>query len=312
VASCLVQEFDGLEVVVVDDGSSDDTVARLREIDEPRLRVITHPVNRGMMSARQTGVEAARGDWIIVLDSDWELLPGAVSRLSELVDSLPPGVRVLWYRLLWDDGRVSPAFVPEGPVDYRHRLEWVEAEGGFDAGRCVHRDVFDRTPYFLDRRGVLDALYELRLARNETALYVPDVLGKQHFDAANSALRAADPAELTPRLTAEAPDLLWMAQTALSEHGEALLELAPSFYGVLAGIASRNAFLLGHRRQGLRYAWRGLRLNARDATLWGGVVLGMVGPRAVLRGMIAQRRFNRRRVSLQAPPAPGASGALPG
>jgi glycosyltransferase involved in cell wall biosynthesis len=311
VASCLAQEFDRFEVVVVDDGSGDDTVASLQQIADPRLRVLAHAENRGMMAARQTGVEGARGTWILVLDSDWELVPGALSRLAELVDALPAGVRVLWYRLVWDDGRVSPSFVPDGVVDYRRRLQWVEAEGGFDAGRCVHRDVFQRTPYPADRLGASDPLYELELAKNERAVYVEDVLGRQHFDAANSVLRSTDRSDLTPRLLGEAPDVLWMAQTALSRHGDALKELAPSLYRAMAGLASRYAFLLGHRRQGLRYAWSGLRVHSRDATLWASVLLGMLGPRTLLSGMITQRRLNRRRVTLPSPPTRGASGALP-
>ncbi|WP_309299427.1 glycosyltransferase family 2 protein [Phytohabitans aurantiacus] len=63
------------EVIVVDDGSTDDTPAEIgqRYADEPRLRVVTRP-NGGPPAARNTGIDAARGEWIALLDSDdwWE------------------------------------------------------------------------------------------------------------------------------------------------------------------------------------------------------------------------------------------------
>jgi glycosyltransferase involved in cell wall biosynthesis len=294
VASCLSQECDDFEVVVVDDGSSDDTVAALERIGDSRLRVVVHGTNRGMLPARHTGVVKARGTWLIVLDSDWELVPGALGRLAEIIKGLPAKRKVLWFRVLWDDGRISPAFVPEGPVDYRRKLAWVEQERGSDAGRCIHRTVFERTPFFADRFGRMEWLYELDLAKADTALYLADVLAKQHFDAPHSLLRAADPHELYPRLLREAPDMLWMTQTALERHGEALRELSPTQHRELVRLASRYSFLLGKRRQGLRYAWQGVRLRDTDATLWLGVVLGVIGPQALVYGIAARRRLDQR------------------
>ncbi|HEX7490074.1 MAG TPA: glycosyltransferase family 2 protein [Candidatus Limnocylindrales bacterium] len=66
------QTFEDFEIVVVDDGSSDGTadIARALESKEPRLRVHAHPHNRGAQAARNTGIRAARGEWIAFLDSD--------------------------------------------------------------------------------------------------------------------------------------------------------------------------------------------------------------------------------------------------
>ena len=58
------------EVVYVDDGSTDDTPARLKEAlaQYPRLRVIAHAKSCGQSAALMTGVRAARGEWIATLD----------------------------------------------------------------------------------------------------------------------------------------------------------------------------------------------------------------------------------------------------
>jgi glycosyltransferase involved in cell wall biosynthesis len=68
--SALLQEDVDHEVIVVDDGSIDETPARLAELSEPRLRVLRHETRRGVAHARNTGIAAARGEWIAFLDDD--------------------------------------------------------------------------------------------------------------------------------------------------------------------------------------------------------------------------------------------------
>lgn len=58
------------EILVVIDGSTDETHQLLAGFDDDRVRVITHPERRGSQSARTTGVTAARGEWLLMLDDD--------------------------------------------------------------------------------------------------------------------------------------------------------------------------------------------------------------------------------------------------
>ena len=169
VESCLRQTFPSFEVVVVDDGSTDGTREALEARDDPKIRVVAHGENRGINPSRHTGVTHSRGEWLVVVDSDWELYPHSLQRLHDIIGGLPDGIRVVRSRLQWDDGHISPSFVPDAPIGYEERIRWVEEEGGDDAARCLHRDVFRSTPYISDRRGAMEALYELNLARNERA-----------------------------------------------------------------------------------------------------------------------------------------------
>jgi glycosyltransferase involved in cell wall biosynthesis len=70
-----------LEIVVVDDGSVDGTDKVLAAIEDSTVRVVSHPVNRGKGAAVRTGVEAARGDLILVQDADLEYDPQEWPRL---------------------------------------------------------------------------------------------------------------------------------------------------------------------------------------------------------------------------------------
>jgi glycosyltransferase involved in cell wall biosynthesis len=68
--SALEQEDVEHEVIVVDDGSDDETPRRLGEISDPRLRVLRNDVSLGVAAARNRGIAEARGRWVSFLDDD--------------------------------------------------------------------------------------------------------------------------------------------------------------------------------------------------------------------------------------------------
>jgi len=72
-----------VEVIVVDDGSSDGTDKVLTALGDSTVRVITHPVNKGKGAAIRTGMAAARGDLLLVQDADLEYDPQDWPRLLE-------------------------------------------------------------------------------------------------------------------------------------------------------------------------------------------------------------------------------------
>ena len=85
VSSILSQQVDGLELILVDDGSTDSSPAlcdRLSGADD-RVRVI-HRANGGLSAARNTGIDAATGTWIAFADSDDERSPDTLSANLEL------------------------------------------------------------------------------------------------------------------------------------------------------------------------------------------------------------------------------------
>lgn len=291
--SCLAQTFEDFELVVIDDGSTDRTVPMLEGDANPRVKIVVHESNRGINPARYSGVAASAGEWVVVVDSDDELMPDALGRLRETIASLPPDVGAVRYRLRHDDGRVTPDFVPEGPYGYIGRIRWAEMEGGHDAGRCLRRSVLAESPYIRDRRGAMETLFELNLAQSTNSICIEDVLGEVHGDAPNSWLRARSQAELAPRLLREAPDMLWMAETTLDRHAPALREHGPGQYRRLLRVASAQSFLLGDRRGGARYARRALRLRLLDPRVWATLALGLIGPGALARGTLAHRRLTR-------------------
>jgi glycosyltransferase involved in cell wall biosynthesis len=89
--SALAQTVGDIEVVVVDDGSSDDTGAVVEAYDDERVRGLAHETNRGVSAARNTGVAAATGEYVAFLDSDDEWLPRKLERQLAVLDDRGEG-----------------------------------------------------------------------------------------------------------------------------------------------------------------------------------------------------------------------------
>ena len=76
------------ELIAVDDGSADDTLAVLQRLaqHEPRMRVL-HQENGGVSAARNAGMAQARGEWLAFVDADDHLPPDALAHLLSLTDA---------------------------------------------------------------------------------------------------------------------------------------------------------------------------------------------------------------------------------
>lgn len=88
VRSALAQTVRELEVVVVDDGSTDGTAAAVRTIRDPRVRLVSQ-TNRGLPGARNAGVAHARGKFIAFLDSDDMLLANYLRLSHDALTTVP-------------------------------------------------------------------------------------------------------------------------------------------------------------------------------------------------------------------------------
>ena len=92
IASVLAQG-DVSEIIIIDDGSTDDTIAVVRSIRDPRLRLIANDAS-GVSAARNLGARSASGDWLIFLDADDRLRPGAATTLLRAAGTAPHAVLV--------------------------------------------------------------------------------------------------------------------------------------------------------------------------------------------------------------------------
>ena len=85
IQSVLAQDFDDLELIVIDDGSTDDTPQVVAKIDDPRVRYVRFAQNQGIGAARHEAVTRARGELVAFVDSDDVWLPGKLRYQVDLL-----------------------------------------------------------------------------------------------------------------------------------------------------------------------------------------------------------------------------------
>ncbi|MCH5310461.1 MAG: glycosyltransferase family 2 protein [Prevotella sp.] len=88
IRSVLVQTYQDFEIVVVDDGCTDRSVDVVLSLKDSRIKLVRQE-NGGPSKARNIGVEYAKGDWILFLDADDELLPNALQTFLGMIYKYP-------------------------------------------------------------------------------------------------------------------------------------------------------------------------------------------------------------------------------
>lgn len=199
------------ELIVVDDGSTDDTADVLARYDG-RIRVVRTP-NGGLGAARNVGIATATGDWIAFHDSDDVARPGRLALQRAWVRRRPDVDAVLCNGEYL--GRAGTFVVPPDLAQaHRERLVGVRAlfEGFplYFQGALVRREAFTRAGIFdTGLRVHTDLDYGYRLLHVARALFVDDVVFDYRWHGANiTADRLAGREELARilrRLLEEAP-----------------------------------------------------------------------------------------------------------
>lgn len=87
ISQLLKQSYQNIEIVVIDDGSTDDSLVRLQELAGKERRVkLFHQKNAGVSAARNAGIERARGEYMVFVDSDDEVKPEFIAKLVEAMN----------------------------------------------------------------------------------------------------------------------------------------------------------------------------------------------------------------------------------
>lgn len=209
VESVLAQTHRALELIAVDDGSSDDSVALIEAYarGDDRIRLLRQPQNGGVAAARNAGLDMARGDYVAFLDADdwWhprklelqlaamrssgaQVSYAAYQRMAEdgrLLSRVTPPARVTWRDMLGSNfiGHLTGMYARRlgdarfrriGHEDYVFWLEQVRR-----AGYAIRVDHNEPLAYYLVRDGSVSA-NKLRAARWQWAIY-RDVEGLGFF-----------------------------------------------------------------------------------------------------------------------------------
>lgn len=250
IESALAQTYENVEIIVVDDASTDDTRDVVRSYGD-RVTLLTHETNRHVSAARNTGIERSSGEYVAFLDDDDEWLPTKLQRQYDCITTAGDEVGLVYSWMDYHDGeRICKRYRPRLQGDI---LE--QAIGGQPIGSC--------STLFLDRRvleqvgGFDESLprgndgdFIRRVSREYEVDYVPEVLVRHYVGHDHD------------RITDETPDTVRNAikanKSKLAKFADEL-EADPSLKGEVYARLGLRYCQLGSFKTGLSYHLRAVR-----------------------------------------------------
>ena len=171
VLSILNQTYRDFELLVIDDGSSDETAEVMQRFNDDRIKYIKKGQNGGRGSARNVGLRMAAGEYIAFQDSDDESLPTRIAQEVAILDMSDDSVGIAYsdmYRISRDGNKFylkSPHFSREDGLLYPESLGYTLRNIGIGTA-MIRRDAIRKTKYFDETLAFfVDLEYFIRLSK---------------------------------------------------------------------------------------------------------------------------------------------------
>ncbi|WP_434607936.1 glycosyltransferase family 2 protein [Pseudomonas sp. R1-7] len=261
--SVLVQWADDVELIVINDGSQDNTCEVLGDyqLRHPEALQVVHQDNAGVAAARNRGIAMARGRYVLLLDADDELTTDALSILRRVISGAPDaGVILGAYVSVYPDGKERLRFPTPVSGSACKRAEDYLLRKKISVSHCCslfRRDLLLERPYPEKLRSGEDIPVFLHLLLRAQVVCVDEPLARIHKHATSLRHSRIDDSvtqtvvrEISSVLPADCQSMLidYESQRYLSRF--------------------RTALLQGDQTSARRLYWRALKLSRRQALQW--------------------------------------------
>ena len=159
IESVLAQTFTDFELIIVDDGSTDDTVLICNRYDDQRVRLVSQK-NRGLAGARNTGIRAANGEYVAFLDADDLWRPDKLQAHVAHLDANPlVGVSYSASQFMDESGEPLPLYQTPKLSDVRTEDVLCRNPVGNGSAPVIRRSALQGIESLDDRYGQPEAVY---------------------------------------------------------------------------------------------------------------------------------------------------------
>ena len=183
IRSITSQDYDDYEIVVVDDGSTDNGLSLVENLNDPRIKIFKK-ANGGLPSARNYGVRNAIGKWGLFLDADDTLEPGALRLLDSLIRQEPKCEFFCCNHYIQENGKkrlVCPKF-KEGYIRHNffaYQTKRIKPRAG---AFLLSMPLLKKHPYNEQYRRYEDADFAFNIMRCTKAYTCPIPIMTYNFD----------------------------------------------------------------------------------------------------------------------------------
>ncbi len=194
--SILAQPFQDYEIVVVDDGSTDNSVEVVKEYNDPKILLYSQK-NSGPSSARNFGVNKSNGDWIIFLDADDTLCPGALEVLIaptmnyQDIDMVCGNFNII----CGDKVRLQTLKSYKGIVPNKKRMKWLFMGDCYPrpGAALIKKELLAKYPFPEELRRYEDDYAMIQWTKNARSIYLlPDAVLNYFRDTAAASKPSKD------------------------------------------------------------------------------------------------------------------------
>jgi len=189
IQSVLNQTYQDFELIIVDDGSTDNTEEVIRKFQEhdKKIKYIKHDKNKGSSAARNTGIKASRGEYIAFQDSDDEWFPEKLKKQMEFFKNMPVEVGIVYSDMWRITGNIkryfySPKIMPKHKIIYERALDYGVSNIGIQTS-LIKKEVFDKAGMFDEKFSrFIDLEFFIRLSKYYYFFHIEEPL-VNYFDA---------------------------------------------------------------------------------------------------------------------------------
>ncbi|MEM3449448.1 MAG: glycosyltransferase family 2 protein [Nitrososphaerota archaeon] len=283
IKSVLNQTYQNFEIIIIDDGSTDNSWSIINKYSSDKVRVYRSEKNCGMLATRNKGLELCKGDIVIFLDADDELTINALETVVRKFNELPEDVGILFAKIRRDDySEEGLSLKNEGYVSFT-QMVCGKYKDKHDLFVAFKRKFIGNLRY---QTLVTESFFYSFVARSCKVYYVPVVLRLYH-DVANPLSLSKKKRHAYYRLRI-AKKIAYDLDVYLKEFGDHILRVCPKTYSDYNYYRGFYILLTGDRLSALKSFIKSLMSYPNKRTFFY-ILLSIILPTSLIRELFLRK-----------------------